>query len=59
MSDAVDIKVLSTKAVGKSGDKYQVKASCTYRVADRVEKKGAQMTVQFNKDTMKFKVFFQ
>ena len=58
MSDAVNVKVLSTKAVGKSGDTFQLKGKCTLKMpTDMLEPRGGQLTIQFDKETMKFKVF--
>ena len=53
------MKVLSTKPVGSSGDKFQLKGRCTYKMTDTVNVQGAQSTIQFDKDTMKFKVPLQ
>ena len=57
LSGAVDVKVQDTKPVGSSDDKFQLKGSCTYQMTGRVDAKGVVLTVQFDKDTMKFKVF--
>ena len=43
--------------MGSSGDKFQLKGRCTYKMVDRVDAGGALFTIHFDKDTTKFKVF--
>ena len=51
------MKVLSTKPVGNNGDTFKLKGRCILKMtADRVEAQDGQLTIQFDKDTMKFKV---
>ena len=53
-----DVKVLSTKPVGNSGDTFKLKGRCTLLMTDRVEAREGQLTIQFDKDTKKFKVLW-
>ena len=54
LSDAVDVKVIKTKSVGKKGDKFLLKGSCIFRIKENIPQ--AQFTIDFDKSTTKFKV---
>ena len=43
--------------MGSSGDNFQLKGRCKYKMVDRVDAAGARFTIHFDKDTTKFKVF--